>query len=192
MINKGSPVQIFMYSQSVFGEGAYIDFYCEAEDTRYTTTNVYYVEVEPQCGRARHVRRAIADRGRGRRPAAYTEIDPSGREHRHRAYAAVRRGRLVLVSPLLAGRIAALPNWTTKSFAIDNYVPEAGPAIIDAEVWGSANRYCNPDHFFDVEVNGELALSDSFDGLTVHKFSVADANLQERRQHGNAAPEPDV
>ncbi len=177
VINDGEPIEIFVHSQSSFGDGAYIEFFCEGVDTRYTKTNVYYLEVNPDAAeRIVSDERAIADGAVA--PVAYTEsihleentdivrTPPYGEEG-------------WFWSRLYWPGNATLPNWTTKSFVVDNHVPEAGPASVDAEVWGSADRYCNPDHFFDLEINGELALSDSFDGLTVHKASVSGANLQD-------------
>ncbi len=66
---SGQPVPIFVHSDTLFGEGSYIEFYGEALDTLYADTNVYAVmDRSYKCER---VSEDNSDFDPGRQPAEY-------------------------------------------------------------------------------------------------------------------------
>jgi hypothetical protein len=46
LLNQGQPVQLWLSTVGGFGPGAYLEFFGQAVDTRYTRTNVYYLVLD--------------------------------------------------------------------------------------------------------------------------------------------------
>jgi hypothetical protein len=153
----GVPVPIHVVAGSKFGPGSYFEFWGEALDTLYTTTNVYTL----RTGVKKPLRAAVSTAGpTGAAPATYLEERRFERDLGYAFWSPASdpffdTEMLVFGSP---------GNWNLP-FTIDGYVPAAGPATLVAVLYGGTSiANVSPDHHVEILLNGTSLGQASFDG----------------------------
>ena len=160
LTNQGNSVPIFVYSQPLFGDGAYFEFYgTSITDSLYTETDVYTL----------HVDGALAERvGSDNRSVGNTNKAPTfymatSTVNHNRDYAETAPGD----DPWYDIQLFAWENPVDaqRTFEIDHLVSGAGPVTFSAEFWGRSAVVADPDHHLQVSINDEAVADVTADGF---------------------------
>ncbi|MCB1035283.1 MAG: hypothetical protein KDD47_15755, partial [Acidobacteria bacterium] len=148
----------------VFGPGSYLEFYGEALDTLYTTTNVYRLTVDPASAR-----RLATDPRRpgGEAPSFYLET-VSRQLRRENNFASPFPDPWTDTRMLTFGG----PQTFDFDFLVEDLVSGAGGARLEVDLWGVTDLPAAPDHHVRLRLNGTPVGERTFDGLSVQLFDV--------------------
>lgn len=155
----GTPVPIFVSTTGKFGPGSYLEFWGEALDTLYTTTNVYRLE----AGQKRALRAGSSSAApAGAVSPAYLETTRLERDRDYSYWAS-------FPDPFYDTQMLVTTTPASWNFALslDGYVAGAAPSTLRIGVYGgTSNVSINPDHHVQFFVNGAYIGDALFDGVS--------------------------
>ena len=160
LTNQGNPVALRVAAGQTpggFGPGGFIEFFGEALDTLYTTTNIYRLTIDPT--KALRVSE-VAILPKGAAPTLYPNKSVI-EENKEYSFSSPN-GDPWYDSPILAFTSPAAKSFTIP---VDRLV-NAGGATLHVNLWGVTNWPGSiPDHHVLVSFNGVAVAERTFDGL---------------------------
>jgi hypothetical protein len=154
------PVYVYTADPAgTFGPGGYIEFYGQALDTMYTSTNIYTVQVS--TAPVNQLPMIDATPRTDLTPAAhYTEILTVNRELNY-GYADSPSNDPWYDTYMEADGASKSYNF---SFEVDGLASSLAPANLKLVVWGETSWPQNPDHHLVISLNGTMVEDTKFDG----------------------------
>ena len=163
VLNRDKMVPVYVFTPNedgTFGTGGYIEFYGEALDTLYTSTNIYTVQVNSTPISQIPVNRdAFAPDAI--RSDAYTETLVVNRQ---RSYVTSAPGSDPWYDTAM--QVATSAKSWSFTFALNGYVGPSETDSLDLMVWGGNSSLVKPNHHLQVFLNGLLVEDALFDGTT--------------------------
>ncbi len=166
LTNRGASVPVRVVTRSrVFGAGDFIEFYGEAEDSLYTRTNVYQLQVDRRLAKPVRLDRR-APPAQGQAPTAYAE---SLHVDNDRAYHFMSPSG----DPWYDTRLLAYAGKPLRfDFPLDVDALQGGAATLEVGLWGVTDWPDRPDHHVKVLVNDVEVADRLFDGLVLLPLTV--------------------
>ena len=169
LMSGGSPVPIRMGGGSTFGAGSTIEFYGEALNTLYTTTNIYTLWIDPD--QAQRISEDDTPYNDGLTPAAYymetAKVDLNQIYDPVTAWSDPWFNEEMLVTS------------TTKAWdfqlSVDHYIAGAAPAALTVGTYGATDfKNDLPDHHYLLNFNGSELADRLLDG---HGIDIVESPL---------------
>ena len=161
-----APFAVMFQKIEQNGANEAIEFYGMAHQSLYTDTNFYTLRVDPSA-----TKRIDEDRTPPSRFGTTTTVyRETTRIENDRKYSFASPNG----DPWYDFWISAIykPTSAELSLMVDGYVPEAGPVVLDLELWGVTNWPDRPDHHTIVSVNDNVVADLLFDGTEIPTLSV--------------------
>jgi hypothetical protein len=161
----GKQVPIHVQAGARFGPGSWFEFWGEALDTLYTSTNVYRL----RTGVKRPARATVSTAApSGSAAASYVETRPFERNLGY-AYWSAGADPFFDTQMLVFGS----PNQWQFPFAVDGLVAGGGAATLHVEFFGATSfAGFEPDHHVEFLLNGVQVGESFFDGASYRTFDV--------------------
>jgi len=173
--NQGQAIPIYVHSNLAFGSGSCIEFYGEAIDSIYTHTNVYTLFAD-----ADYALRVNTD---------MQPVDPNATfEPEFLNTVSVNRDQLYAYNapgddPWFDTNMLTYNTLKTWEYPIEitNSNSNGVTATLSLTLWGAVELRQNPDHHYQVSINGTLLADKTFDGWVVEQknFDIPAGVLQE-------------
>ncbi len=163
--SQGESVQRRVLGPKFVGPGTIIEFVGKDHETLYTQSNIYTLSVSDTRVKQAPVSQSPVPSG-----VAQTTYLETVRVEHDNAYSSSAPNN----DPWYDTYVFAwgtTPGQIDVAVDIDNYVPSAGSAVLDLDVWGWIWTPENPDHHLVVELNGTAVADEFFDGLVHHPIN---------------------
>ena len=163
VINRDQMVPDYVYAADPggdFGPGGYIEFYGQALDTLYTSTNIYTVQVT--TAQAPQMPVISAQPGKNVTPAtSYTEKLTVNRQLNY-GYAASPNTSDPWYDTSM--EVFTTPKSWNFTLQADGLASSAAPASLNLTVWGATSWPQTPDHHLVASINGTIVADSKFSG----------------------------
>ena len=173
--NQGQAIPIYVHSNLAFGPGAYIEFYGEAIDSIYTHTNIYTLFANANYALRVKTDMQPVDSDATFEPEFMNTVSVNRDQH----YAFNAPGD----DPWFDTNMLTYSTPKTWEYPIEitNYNSEGLTATLSLTLWGAVKLRENPDHHYQVSLNGTLLADQTFDGWVVEQktFNIPSGVLQE-------------
>lgn len=173
--NQGQSIPIYVHSNLAFGPGSYIEFYGEAVDSIYTHTNVYTLFADSEYA----LRVSYDMQPVDPNVAFENEFINTVSVDRDQHYAFNAPGD----DPWFDTNMLTYNTPKTWDYPIEitNYNSEGITATLSLTLWGAVEMRQNPDHHYQVSLNGTLLGDKTFDGWVVEQqtFDIPQGVLHE-------------